>query len=331
MTDQVDDTAANPEDQAQQDDKSVDNSSKAIIADEAAGEDVAVAAEPEKTAGADKADAAKAEPEKETEGGETDWRVKLAGGDEKELKRLGRFASEADVYKAYRELEKKKDSGEFKRPFPTEGTDEEVAQWRKENGIPDAPEKYDLKFEDGTVIGEEDKPLVDEFVKNMHGENASPAQVKAALSSYYGILGRQQQALAESDASFKDEALEGLREEWEGDFKKNLGAVNGLLQSLPEDTRLAFETARTADGKLIGNDPDVIKWLAQTAYEINPAATVMPSSMSNPGGAISDEISSIEKMVADKESAYWTGSGAEKMQARYLELLSARDKISARS
>ena len=313
MTDAID-TAANPS-PAPQDDKAIIADTAAKPADQAAKP--ADAADPAKAAGDTKPS--------------DDWRVKLAGGDEKELKRLARFASEADVYKAYRELEKKKSSGELKSPLPEKPTPEQLTEWRKDNGIPETPDKYDLKFDDGLVIGEQDKPLIDEFVTKMHGQNANPAQVKAAIASYYEILGKQQQALAESDVSFKDEVLEGLREEWGGDFKKNLNAVNGLLQSLPEETRLAFETARTQDGKLIGNDPAIIKWLAQTAYEINPAATVMPGSLNNPGAAINDEIASLEKMVGDKTSDYWKGPNAAKNQARYLELLEARDRIAARS
>jgi hypothetical protein len=309
------DTAGNPSASAAQQDV-VDT--KTIIADDASAD-----------SGDNKDAAPAADPAKDAKPAD-DWRVKLAGGDEKELKRLARFASEADVYKAYRELEKKKDSGEFKRPFPTDGTPEEITQWRKDNGIPETHDKYDLTFESGLVIGDEDKPYIDKFLTEMHGKNASPEQVKAAIATYYDILGQQQQQQAEGDAAFKDESLEGLRSEWGGDFKKNLAAVNNMLGSIPEETRLAFETARTADGKLIGNDPAIIKWLAATAYELNPAAAVMPSATSNPGAAISDEIASIEKLVGDRSSTYWKGPEAEKMQQRYGELLAAREKMAMR-
>lgn len=313
MTDVIDDAANSDKGQTQQ-------------KDDVVTKDAPVKDAPKSIAADKPDDIIKADETKPTD----DWRVRLSGGDEKELKRLARFASEADVYKAYRELETKKSKGELVSKLSKDATPEQVAQWRKDNDIPESPDKYDLKFDNGLVIGEQDKPLIDEFVTKMHTENASPAQVKAAIASYYEILGKQQQEQAESDAAFKDEALEGLREEWGGDYKKNLNAVNGFLQSLPEDTRLAFETARTQNGALIGNDPAIIKWLAATAYEINPAASIMPSSISNPGAAIGDEIASIEKLVGDRSSAYWKGPEAEKMQARYLELISARDKIAAR-
>jgi hypothetical protein len=61
-------------------------------------------------------------------------------------------------------------SGELKAnvPFPEKGTDEEKAAWRKDAGIPDKPEAYDLKFEDGFVVGEDDKPMVDELPQAAH-------------------------------------------------------------------------------------------------------------------------------------------------------------------
>ncbi len=315
-----DDTAANLNaDSAQQDDTAT--KPDVVVADKADKPDP-------KSIVADKVDDA---PSTADDKPAEDWRVKLAGGDEKELKRLSRFASEADIYKAYRELEKKKSDGTLKQALGKDATPEERANWRKENGIPESADKYDLTFDDGLVIGENDKPLVDKFVQSMHDENASPSQVKAALKSYYAIVADQQHAIAEADVTFKDESMESLREEWGGDYKKNLNVIGGFLSALPEDTRVAFETARTQDGKLIGNDPAIIKWLASMAYEINPAATVMPSSINNPGSAIGDEIASIEKLMGDSSSSYWKGATAEKTQQRYLDLISARDKINARN
>lgn len=305
MTDTLD-TAANPS-QAPQDDK-VDNSK--------------TPAEP----AADGKPAADIKQDNDVKPAE-DWRVKLAGGDEKELKRLARFASEADVYKAYRELEKKKSSGELKNALPEKPTEEELAQWRKDNGIPESPEKYDLNFDNGLVIGENDKPYIDQFVAKMHGENATPSQLKAAISTYYEIVESQKQAIAEADVEFKDTSIEALREEWGGDFKKNVNAVAGLLQSAPDEVKEIFDSARTLDGKIIGNHPEVVKWLARQAFEINPAMTVMPSSSDNPAASINDEIASIEKLISDRDNRYWKD---EKTQARYRELLSARDKIAAR-
>lgn len=316
MTTDVD-TAANPE-MAPQDDKAVDSKATDTKATDAADTDA------DTKAGTD----TKATDADTKVAAADDWRVKLAGGDEKELKRLGRFATEADVYKAYRELEKKKSSGELVTKLSKDATPEELTQWRKDNGIPESADKYDLSFDNGLVIGEEDKPLIDKFVTKMHGENATPSQVKAALASYYDIVAEQQRAIAEKDVEFKSANEEALREEWGGEYKKNLNAVNGLLSSMPEDVREYFDNARAPSGNALGSDANVLKWLASVAYEINPAATVMPSSMSNPSGAISDEIKAIEKIISsDKADEYWKD---QKMQDRYAQLMSAQQKINNR-
>ena len=255
-----------------------------------------------------------------------DWRAKLANGDDKELKRLARFASEADVWKAYRELEKKKSSGELKTPFPKDGTPEEITLWRKENGIPEAPDKYDLTLDNGLVIGEEDKPFIDKFVSAMHGTNATNEQIKAALNAYYSMTTEQQQAMEAADVDFQDSSLAELQAEWGGEYKRNINVLNNFISSAPDTVKEMINSARY-DGKVIGDHPEFVKWMTSLAFDINPAATVMPGSINNPSSAIADEIASIEGLIKARDDAYW--KSPEKQQ-RYQQLIDARDKISAK-
>src|SRR3546814_10458699 len=83
--------------------------------------------------------------------------------------------------------------------LPIYATPEQIAEWRKEQGIPEKPEDYDLKFDNGLVIGEADKPLVAAFLKASHATNVTPAQAKAQIASYYAIQEQQQAARAEKD------------------------------------------------------------------------------------------------------------------------------------
>src|SRR3546814_8605810 len=83
--------------------------------------------------------------------------------------------------------------------LPIYATPEQIAEWRKEQGIPEKPEDYDLKFDNGLVIGEADKPLVAEFLKASHATNVTPAQAKAQIAAYYAIQEQQQAARAEKD------------------------------------------------------------------------------------------------------------------------------------
>lgn len=256
-----------------------------------------------------------------------DWRARLANGDEKELKRLSRFVSESDVWKAYRELEKKKSEGELLSKFPKNGTPEEVNLWRKENGIPEAPDKYDIKLDNGLVIGEEDKPMIDKLVTAMHGTNATNEQVKAAIATYYEIRSEQQQAMEAADVEFQDSALAELQAEWGGEYKRNINILNNFIGSAPDDVKEMINSARY-DGKVIGDHPEFVKWMTSLAFELNPAAVVMPGAVNNPSSAIADEISSIEQMIKSRDDGYWKNPAK---QERYQQLLDARDKINARA
>ncbi len=82
-----------------------------------------------------------------------DWREKLAKGDEKKLKSLQRFASPEALTDSYMSAAERIRSGELKTVLPKDAKPEELAAWRKENGIPETPDKYDLTFESGLVIG----------------------------------------------------------------------------------------------------------------------------------------------------------------------------------
>jgi hypothetical protein len=262
-----------------------------------------------------------------------DWRDKFAGGDDKVKNRLERFASPNDVWKAMRALEQRQ--GELKAPLPKDATPEQLTQWRKDNGIPETHDKYDLSLPNGLVIGEQDKPVVDEYLKTAHAMNMPPEVVKSNLEWYFKTVEAQNAATAEADKAFKAESEEKLRAEWGADFKANVNLVAALTESAPEGVKDRLMGGYTADGKKIGDDPAVLKWLANLSREINPAGTVVPPGP-NAATSISEEIATLNKLMGDKSSEYWTGpkvAGTQetKMQVRYRELVTAQEKMKGRA
>lgn len=252
-----------------------------------------------------------------------DWRVKLSAGDEKELKRLERFSSPTEVYKAYREIEKKISAGPQKNELPKDATAEQVSAWRKDNGIPETPDGYDTSLKD-IVIGEDDKPLVSEFLKEMHSSNAKPEVVKSALSAYYKIVEQQNIKIQEADEDFKAESLGKLQSEWGADFRKNVNMVANLLATAPEGLAARLESARTPEGHKVGDDPAMMKWFNQLAREVNPAAAVVPNAGSGAAVAMADEKKAIEAKMG-------TGAYTKADRARYIELVEAEEKMKGRA
>ena len=251
-----------------------------------------------------------------------DWRQRSAKGDDKRLKLLERYASPEAAMEALVNAQEKLRTTRANPILKTDATTEEVATWRTENGIPSSPEEYDISLPDGLVIGETDKPLVDGFLKNAHEANMTPAQVKQSLAWYYAEQDRQREALTERDIQNRSESEEMLRAEWGADYKRNATIANQFLDSAPKGLKDRIMGARLADGSPMGNDPQFLNFLVNMSREMNPVASVMPGSGGNVMQAMEAEISALEGKM--KDSVAWHRD--KKSQARYMELINARDK-----
>jgi hypothetical protein len=253
-----------------------------------------------------------------------DWRAKM-DKEGKHEKTLSRFASPNAIFESYIALRQKVDSGELKAvsPYPEKGKPEEQVAWRKAHGIPEAPEGYTLKFSDGLVIGDADKPIVDDFLKAAHATNATPEQVNGMLHWYYTTQENGLRAREEADTEYLRQSEDTLRAEWGGEYRTNINIIRGLVDTMPEAIRDQFMSARLGDGTALMNNPDMARWLVHNARTINPVATVVPGAGANMAQAIDDEISSIEKVMRTDRKAY---NNDQKMQARLRELYDARAK-----
>jgi len=262
-----------------------------------------------------------------------DWRQKLAGEDKKTLERLGRMASPADLLKSYRALEQKISAGELRKGLPENATPEQVAEWRREQGLPEKPEGYleNLSLPDGVVLGEADKPMAAAFAEAALDGNTSPEAYSKLVAKYFELQDKIVAERAEADRAFKLKAEDELRAEWGAEFRPNLNAVKNLLAAMPEGAADNLLSGRLADGTKIGDHPGIVKWLASISRDLNPTATLVPAGSGNAGKSVNDEIASIEKLMGDRSSDYWRGPKANEIQQRYRSLIEARDKITGRA
>lgn len=253
-----------------------------------------------------------------------DWVARMARGDDKRQARLSRYASPEAVADALIAAQNRIASGEMKSVLPKDAKPEEIAAWRKENGIPETPDKYDLNFQNGIVIGEKDKPIVDGFLKRAHESNMPPDQVKNTVQWYYEEQVRQSEARAAKDQSEKSEALDALNAEYGQSFRRNVNLVEGVLSQFPESVREKLKGARLPDGRGVFNDPDVFRGFVALALQANPAGTVVPAGGGDPAKGTLDEYQAIQKVRAENRAAY---SKDDKMQVRERELIDAMIKM----
>lgn len=262
-----------------------------------------------------------------------DWRQKLAGEDKALLKQLDRLGSPADLFKSYRALQQKISSGELKAagtPYPEKGTDEEKAAWRKENGVPDKAEDYKIEPPKGFVFGDADKPSLESFQKYAHALNWTPAQLNQAVAWYASeqeqIIARQQQ----EDGAFRQKAEDDLRSEWGNNYRQNINAVQNLLSSAPTGLSDRLLSARLADGRLLGDDPVALKWLAGLSREVNPVATLSPA-VGDPSKTMTARKAELEALIKDRRSVYYRGNDAAKLQTEYRDILAAEERMKSRA
>ena len=258
-----------------------------------------------------------------------DWRQKLAGEDKKVLAKLERFGSPQDLLKSYNELQAKLDRGDFKKPLPENPTPEQMAEWRKDNGIPEKATDYKIDLKDGLVIGDYEKPIVDKFLAEAHAQNLTQQQVNSQLNWYFNSLEQQTQQRFEKDSQLKEQTTEELIKEWGPEYRGNLNLIRGLLDTMPESVRENFAFARLANGESLLNTPDMARWLNQIARTVNPVHSVVPGAKDQ-GLAIDTELNDLQKKMGDRNSDYWKGPMADRNQSRYRELVSAKERLNKR-
>lgn len=267
-----------------------------------------------------------------------DWRERIAGKDEDALKRLKRFTAVENVFKSYRDLEKRVSSGELKpnAPFPADGSDEDKAAWRAEQGLPAAPEAYLEALPKGLVIGEADKPLAESFAKSLHEQNLPPEAFKVGMNWYYATRDRMAAERADADKGFRAEAEDELYGKWGPEKTTNIrhadhvlfnGVIDGngneIVPPAPDGVREKFYSARTSEGRLFGDDPDIIAWMVDRAHALDPVGRVLPGSGGTSAQGVNDEIAALEAKMKDRRA--WFGD--EKAQERYRTLIEARGKM----
>lgn len=286
----------------------------------------------------------KAEPEHKPAWGE-DWRAKfaehVAAGDkkaaEREMKRLERIADPAAVYGMYRELEAKFSQGGLTKIPGKDAPAEEVKAFHKALGVPDDPKDYveNLSLPNGLKLGDQDKQIASDFAAAMHKAGAPQSVMNEAYSWYLRNEEMRAAAIDQQDDKNRTQSMQALKDEWGPAFQRNTNAISSLFAYAPGGADMQNDGAlfnrllggRMADGRIIGDDPDMVKFLVAIAKEVNPVATVVESADGS-GKGIDDEIAEIEKLMRTDRRAYDKDLNK---QSRYLELLEARSKHRARN
>lgn len=263
-----------------------------------------------------------------------DWRQRMVAGTtdpEKELNQIQRYESPEQVWRKARELERRMSAGELRSTLRKDATSEEASRWRQENGVPVKPDDYKINMPEGKEPPPEDDKFLNAVRKTAFDENVPQATFDKLIETFYGQLDVIQAEMSESEKQLVQKVDDQLHKEWGADYRPNKNMVEALLARAPQGFRDAFLNGKLADGTPIQASVEAWKWLVQLEREINPAATVVPGAGGDLGKTIETEITELEGLMGNRNSKYWKGPEADKLQARYRELVAARDKLKAKS
>ena len=249
-----------------------------------------------------------------------DWQKRFAGDDEKELKQVARYPSPEAVWKKARALERRLSSGELKTALPKDPKPEELKQWRKDNGIPETADKYDIK---GIEVPESDREIVDGLLKQALEDNMTPAQARRMVASYYDVNKRNTEIRAEKDENERLSTLDVLAKEWGGKFSGYRARVENYLQMFPESVRDAMKSARLPNGSALFNHPDVLRTIVSLSLKDIPEGVVVPAAGGDLGKSITDRYQEIQKVMNEDRPRY---NKDVNMQSEFSGLIDALTK-----
>ncbi|WP_372809330.1 hypothetical protein [Litorivivens sp.] len=254
------------------------------------------------------------------------WRGDIAqsmGLDESQSNVLNRYSTFPDLVNSFFEQRNLIAQGQHNAALPENPTDEQLAEYRQSNGIPETPEGYELSLDDGLVLDGEDEAILGAVSQIAHAENVPAATYNKLVNSMLAAREIEAQAELEQHGLDQQRAINTMKSEWKADYQTNLNAIQGFLATMPKELREGFEHAQLPNGRKLFNEPAALAFFANTARALNPAATVVPNS-ANPVESINSEVAKIEAMMRDEPDKYYADPT---IQNRLNELYAAQERM----
>lgn len=263
------------------------------------------------------------------------WRDNLAGTNEQDLRDLKRYKEPAGVWKAYKALRTKMDSGDLLPARPDPEDEKAMAEYRTQVGAPEKAEGYYEAIKD-LEIGDGDKPFLDNYFARMHKAGVTPGDVAQGVNAYYEEMAAEVEARGKLDGeqmrASEDELRANLGVEYTPrmDHMRHTLFQSGVFVQAPEGLMERIFMARSADGMTLGNNIEVLNFMLDVSGIINPdiGHTVTPVAGQQASETIQERINVLEMESGDtkgKKYDYWANP-TKQAELRQLYVLQERSR-----
>jgi hypothetical protein len=274
----------------------------------------------------------KPEGEKEPAANGGQWREEWAGGNDKLLSWLKRYASPKAAAAAGFAAVQKIRSGDYKQAeLADDATPEEKKAYYEERGIPVEAKDYDIPKVPGHTWTEADTPVLNGFKDVAHALMLPQAAMNGLTEWFARTIDAQKQAAQDAllarDSTDKEALSDALRTEiGNAEYKPTIALMKRLIEDpdvMPDGLGTELLGARTADGRRLINNPAFAKLLIQMSRDTY-----------GDGGFITGDArakhdsrkSEIERIKNTNIEQYF----AEGLDKEYLQILEREEKTSSR-
>ena len=208
---------------------------------------------------------------------------------------------------------------------------EDIAAWNKARGVPEAPDKYTItaKAPEGVEVPEQAKQTLGVINDRLHKIGADTATVNAAHELFYEQLAAETAVRAEVQQAAHAACEAALKAKWRGaDYETNVQSANRVLvQFAGQEFADEFVTREMADGSRLGDDPNLITFLAQLGLQFreDPGFGEAPAVAA---ASLKEEIKKIMDLRLTDEGT--RDYDKPETQARLAKLIEQRDRQAAR-
>jgi hypothetical protein len=203
---------------------------------------------------------------------------------------------------------------------------EDVAAFHKALGVPDTPDKYDVKMPTlpeglGLTFSQED--LTDFLTNVAHKHGAPPALVQAAIEWDTQRQIRLADALTRQRAEAYKTAEAALRQEWGGAFSRNVGLARSAVRVMFSDDPALGQAIEQA-----GNNPNLVRGLVRIGEMLQEQGEIRGDEV--PGGRTETEIQAAIDQIKARPTAEHDPRAADEILALTRELLTVRGRAGRR-
>jgi hypothetical protein len=211
------------------------------------------------------------------------WREDITGGDEASLKLASRYTSPRAVWQKLLAQEQVIRRGAHKIPdeLPPTATPEQVAEYRKAVGVPEAPDGYELRFSPDAHAGELENSIARNMAAFAHEQNIPAKYMRKAFEGYEQELirvRREEQTTRTRQVARNDV---DLQKEWAGDYSRNARLLADWMEVRPSLSQAV---------KAFAHDKGVIQELMQDILEMAEPDALIGGEPGLGGKGIDDRI-----------------------------------------